>query len=189
MADDPVPATPRLARCDLAVCEAMCCYDGVYLRPGQEARITATVRAHPEFFAFLPEPFIVDGTWQNRIRGRKTAVRPHAYRNPAFPPHFDRTRCVFAFPDGRCSLQVLATRLGEHPWARKPRVCWTHPLREGPGGLAPPPVDPREDPDHRGPGYPGYVTSTECGKPRADGAPWRETLADELWYFDHGRPA
>lgn len=178
---------PRLARCDLARCEAACCYDGVYLRPGEEAQLAATVRAHPAFFAFLPVPFVVDGVWQDRIRGRKTAVRPHAYGSPAYPAHFAATRCVFAFPDGRCSLQVLATRLGEHPWARKPRVCWLHPLREGPDGPVPPPVDPREDPDRREPDYAGFVTATACGRHRPDGEPWRQVLAAELVHFAAAR--
>lgn len=174
----------RLARCDLACCEAMCCYDGVYLRPEEEARLTATVRDHPAAFAFLPEPFVVDGTWQERIRGRKTAVRPHAYRSAEWPAHFAATRCVFALADGRCSLQVLATRLGEHPWARKPRACWLHPLREGPSGLAPPPVDAAADPDRHGPDYPGFVSFTACGRHRPGaGAPWPEALAEEIAYF------
>jgi hypothetical protein len=161
----------------------MCCYDGVFLRTGEEARLAATVDAHPAFFAFLPRPFVVDGVWQDRIRGRKTAVRPHAYRGPAYPPHFARTRCVFALADGRCSLQVLAVRLGEEPWARKPRVCWLHPLREGPAGPLPPPVDSRDDPDRREPDYPGFVTWTACGRHRPDGLPWRDALAPELAYL------
>jgi hypothetical protein len=171
---------PRLARCDLAACEAMCCYDGVYLRAGEEARLGAVVAAHPDFFAFLPDPSVVDGVWQGRIRGRKTAVRPHAYRSAAYPPHFAPTRCVFALADGRCSLQVLAARLGEHPWAWKPRACWLHPLRDGPGGVRPPPVEAQDDPDHQPPGYPGFVTSTACGRHRPDGVPWRAALAPEL---------
>ena len=182
------PGPPLIRRCDLDLCEAACCYDGVYLRPGEEARLVATVRAHRAFFAFLPEPFVVDGTWQNRIQGRKTAVHPHAYRNPAFPPHFARTRCVFARVDGRCSLQVLAVRLGEHPWARKPRACWLHPLRERPGGLAPPPVDPGEDADRQDPDYPGFTAFTECGRHRADGLPWRMVLAEELAYWAQMSP-
>jgi hypothetical protein len=169
---------PRLRRCDVAQCEAACCYDGVYLRPGEEAGLAATVRAHSEFFAFLPEPFVVDGVWNGRP-GRKTAVRPHVYRNPAYPVHFAPTRCVFAFDDGRCSLQVLAAARGEHPWARKPRVCWLHPLHEGPAGLVPPPVDPADDADRR-PGYPGFVAFTDCGRHRPDGLPWRQALAPEL---------
>ncbi|MGH7264111.1 MAG: hypothetical protein ACREMB_04545, partial [Candidatus Rokuibacteriota bacterium] len=96
----------RLRRCDLAACEAMCCYDGAYLEPGEEQALTAAVRAHPGFFSFLPAPFVVDGEWLGRLSGRKTAVRPHEYANPDFPPHFGSTRCVFAFDDGRCSLQV-----------------------------------------------------------------------------------
>jgi hypothetical protein len=167
----------RLRRCDIAHCEAACCYAGVFLRPGEEARLVETVRAHPEFFAFLPERFVVDGAWNARP-GRTTAVRPHLYRNPDYPAHFAQTRCVFGLEDGRCSLQVLALARGEHPWARKPRACWLHPLHEGPAGLVPPPVDPADDPD-RHPDYPGFVAFTECGRHRPDGHPWRDVLKEE----------
>ncbi len=174
---------PSLRRCDLARCEAMCCYDGAYLRPGEEARLHETVRAHPDVFAFLPASYVVDGAWQAKLLGRKTAVRPHRYAQPDFPAHFRQTRCVFALADGRCSLQVLAVRLGEHPWARKPRACWLHPLREGPHGPVPPPIDHAGDPDRWGEGYPGFVTYTACGRHREDGAPWRAVLAAELAYY------
>jgi hypothetical protein len=183
MPESAPPAEPRLHRCDLAVCEAMCCYDGVYLGSDEEARLTATVREHAEFFAFLPSAYVVDGTWQDRLRGRKTAVRLHAYRNLAYPSHFRRTRCVFAFADGRCSLQVLATGLGEHPWSRKPRACWLHPLHEGAAGPIPPPVDSTADRDRREPDFPGFAPFTDCGRHRPDGAPWRAVLAEELAYY------
>jgi hypothetical protein len=159
----------------------MCCYDGAYLKPGEEAALAATVRAHRGFFAAVPEPFVVDGVWLGRLAGRKTAVRPHAYRSADFPAHFGRTRCVFALADGRCSLQVLAVALGEHPWARKPEACWRHPLRAGPAGLEPPPATPEGDPD-RAPGYPGFATYTACGRDRPDGIDWREACAAELAY-------
>ena len=188
----PSPGAPRLQRCDLARCEAMCCYDGVYLGPGEEAALAATVRDHPAAFPVLPAAFVVDGAWKG-VPGRKTAVRAHAYRAPGFPAHFARTRCVFALADGRCSLQVLAEALGEHPWARKPRACWLHPLHETPAGLVPPPVDPAADRD-RWPGYPGFVSFTECGRHRPDGRPWSEVLEPECRHFEAlrrapGRPA
>jgi hypothetical protein len=177
----------RLQRCDLARCEAVCCYDGVYLRPGEEAGLVTTVRAHPEFFRFLPAAFVLDGVWNGRP-GRKTAVRPHDYRRPDYPAHFARTRCVFAFDDGRCSLQVLAITRGEHPWAYKPRVCWLHPLFDGPAGLVPPPVDTADDPDRR-PGYPGFTTFTDCGRHRPDGLPWLTALKEEGQAFQSKQSA
>jgi len=176
---------PRLARCDVARCEALCCYDGVFLRAGEEEALAATVHAHPGAFAFLPAPYVVDATWKGQP-GRKTAVRSHAYRRDDLPPHFARTRCVFGLPDGRCSLQVLGMALGEHPWARKPRACWLHPLREGPAGLLPPPPDPADDPDRHS-GYPGFASFTDCGRHRPDGAPWREVLAPEIAYYTSPR--
>lgn len=169
----------RLRPCDLAVCEGVCCYDGVYLEAGEEETIAAEVAADPAFFAFLPRPFVVDGAWRGRAGGRKTAVVPHRWR--ARPAHFDDTRCVFALADGRCSLQVQAERTGRHKWAIKPTACWMHPLRtDGQGRPVGPPRHPLLDPDRVEPDYPGFVTSTPCGKHRDDGLPWRTALAEEI---------
>lgn len=170
---------PRLEICDLRSCEAVCCYDGVYLTAEEERAIRALVRAEPEFFAFLPRVFFRQGG-DRHSRWRKTETRPWRYRSR--PAHFADTRCVFALDDGRCSLQALAAARGEHPWRWKPTACWLHPLRLSAEGVLPPPADPADDPD-RAPGYPGYITSTPCGAHREDGRPWPEALSAELaWH-------
>lgn len=177
----------RLCRCDLRDCEAVCCYDGVYLLPGEEARIAAAVAADPEGFAHVPAEWAVDGSWRGRVEGRKTATRPHAYGPGKLPAHFTATRCVFVLEDGRCALQVSAEAGGLHPWALKPTACWMHPLRLGPDGRPrPPPRDPRHDEDRVEPDYPGYVTSTPCGRHRDDGEVWQNALAEELRYLRRG---
>lgn len=173
----------RLRRCDLAACEAVCCHDGVYLGWGEEERIQALIKEDPAFFAFLPPEAVVDGQWEGRVEGRKTATRPFAYRTPP-PAHFSATRCVFTLEDGRCSLQVLAVQRGLHPWSYKPQACWLHPLRPDEAGrLAPPPVDPAADPDRIGEHYPGFICYTPCGQHDPAGQPWRRVLAEELRYY------
>jgi len=163
----------KLKACDLAQCEGMCCHDGAWLLPEEVARLRRLVFRRRSALPGLPDRFLepVPG-------GHKTATRPHTYASPTFPAHFPKTRCVFCLPDARCALQVLAEADGVDRWAYKPRACWMHPLRDGATGPLPPPADPADDWD-RSPGYPGYVTFTECGRDRADGAPWEEALAAE----------
>jgi hypothetical protein len=177
----------RLKQCDISVCEAMCCYDGVYLGDGEEARITQVVQENPDFFSFLPDEFIVDYC-RGRSSGRKTAIGPHDYQDPHFPAHFTRTMCVFNLPDARCSLQVLATQRGEHPWTYKPMSCYLHPLLHRGSQVVPPPIDQSDDPQKiDGEDYPGYPTYTLCGRHREDGLPWREVLSEELACFQRGQ--
>lgn len=170
----------RLKPCDLAVCEGVCCYDGAWLEEGEEATIDAVVADAPDFFAFLPRPYLVDGEGG----GRKTATVPHTFRSR--PAHFADTRCAFALPDARCALQVYAEERGLPRWSKKPTACWMHPLRTENGRPAGPPRTPLLDPDARE-GYPGFVTTTPCGKHHADGLPWRVALAGEIAWWKSTR--
>lgn len=170
---------PRLRACDPRACEARCCYDGVYLEDGEPERIRAAVASDPEFFAHLPESFIVQGEWAGEP-GIKTAVRPHTFDSPDFPEHFNQTRCAFAFADGACSLQAFAAKRGEDPWTYKPRACWMHPLRLVDGTPTPPRSALERDPQFLGQRYPGYTAYTPCGQQRSDGRPWNHTLQAEI---------
>jgi len=172
----------KLCVCDVTRCEAMCCYDGVYLEPQEEAFLRELVERVPALRAHLPEDFIVDGWWQGEPLGRKTATRPHDYRNPDFPAHFARTRCVFADAQGFCELEKLALSRGQHPWTFKPSTCWLFPLHEDQGVPEPPPVDAADDP-YREPGYPGYATFVSCGRHDPQGQAWRVALAREIGYL------
>lgn len=172
----------RLSVCDVTACEAMCCYDGVYLEPQEEAFLRELVARLPELAAKLPHEFIVEGWWNGRHLGRKTATRPHAYRNPDFPAHFTRTRCVFADAQGFCELEKLARGRGQHPWTFKPATCWLFPLHEDDGEPEPPPRAPVDDP-YRQPGYPGYSTFVHCGRHDPAGRPWQEALLRETHYL------
>jgi len=174
-----------LERCNISECEARCCYDGAYLVPDDEFRIREAIGRDTTFFAFLPlEPFVVDH-WLDSEPGLKTDTRPWEYQNLDFPAHFEQTRCVFAFDDGHCSLQVFADRNNEHPWTYKPLACWMHPLRMGSEGLDITTINQGDTHD----GYPGYTSFTPCGRHRSDGRPWREVLAEEIEYHESKRSA
>jgi len=172
----------RLKTCDPRACEAMCCHDGVYLDEGEERRLRALVERTPALRARLPAEYIVEGCWNGERLGRKTATRPHEYRNADWPAHFPRTRCVFADEAGLCELQKLGMERQQHPWRYKPFTCWMFPLDEEDGEAVPPDADPQGDP-HNVPGYPGYASVVPCGRHEPQGAPWREALAGELGRF------
>ena len=181
----------RLKACDISGCEAMCCHDGVYLDEGEERRLRALVERTPQLRARLPAEYIVDAWIDGEQAGRKTAVRPHAYRNPAWPAHFARTRCVFADEAGLCELQKLGLARHQHPWRYKPFTCWMFPLGldADTGAVEQPETDPADDPA-AGPGYPGFVTVIPCGRHDPEGEPWWQVLSGELAHFDavRGQP-
>ena len=171
-----------LQACDVTRCEAMCCYDGVYLEPQEEQFLHELVARLPALRAHLPAEYIVEGYWNGEHLGRKTATRPQEYKSSAFPAHFTRTRCVFGDAQGFCELEKLARSRGQHPWTFKPAVCWQFPLHETDGEPEPPPMHGRDDP-HRTKGYPGYSTIVPCGRHTPDGKPWREAIRGELDYL------
>ena len=174
----------KLRVCNLGECEARCCYDGVYLEDGEEAKLIDLVASAPGFFENLPHDFIVDGSWGGgRIVGRKTAVRPYEYRAANFPAHFSRTRCVFCSDDHKCLLQVLAVRRGLHKWTYKPKTCWMFPMELDDREPAPPPSVSEPDPQCLGEKYPGFVKFVPCGQDRPDGDPWEQALAEEIKYW------
>ncbi len=178
--------TACLSACDLNRCQAQCCYDGVYLREGEEEKLKRIVAGAPEFFD-LPDEWIVDGYWKGAFDGRKTATRPHQFTSPDVPAHLDETRCVFCDNDHKCRLQRLAVERGVHKWAYKPRACWLFPLTEREGELLPPPGPGAPDPDDLGPDYPGYVKFVGCGRHRQNGQRWSESLAEEIEYWQNDR--
>jgi hypothetical protein len=174
----------KLEVCDVRACEAMCCHDGVYLDPAEEAKLHALVERTPALRARLPAEYVVEGFWQGRRLGRKTATRPHDYRNPDYPSHFPRTRCVFADSQGWCELEKLGRARGRHRWAYKPSTCWMFPLDDIDGVAVPPSADPADDP-HRVRGYPGYVSVVPCGRHDPGGRPWRQALEQEVRFHAH----
>lgn len=175
---------PTLSGCNYPKCEANCCYDGVYLKDGEEEKIKKFVYENPSYFKHLPEEYIVDGNWMNIIEGRKTATRLFDYQNDDFPKHFTRTRCVFAYDNGLCSLQKAATELDLHPWKIKPMSCWMFPLRYKGGQIKTPPLSEEPDPDFVNDDYPGFIKYLPCGKNTENGRPWYEILRQEILYLE-----
>lgn len=171
------PNGVRLQRCDVIVCEALCCHDGAYVEPEDETRIAAAMERWPEFFRHVPAGPIVEENWRGLGGGRKTAVRPWRYRRE-IPAHFPSTRCVFAEDNGFCSLESVARAHGLHPWIFKPVTCFMFPLVEDDPSNGPAP--PGEDPFDLGPSYPGFATIVDCGRHRPGGQPWRDLLREEL---------
>lgn len=181
----------KLRVCDLNKCEAHCCYDGVYMKDGEETKIRGLVESAPDFFSSLPKDFIVDGFWDGEYSGRKTATRPHDFERPDIPEHFTRTRCVFCSADHKCMLQVLAVQRGLHKWLYKPQSCWLFPLRIIDTEPAPPLAFDELDPNCLGEDYPGFAKYVSCGRHRNDGIPWEQSLAEEIgfWREQNTEPA
>ena len=156
----------------------MCCHDGAYLEPQEEQFLHELLAKVPQLQAKLPATVYRGRLLGRRALGRKTATRPHEYRNPQFPAHFTRTRCVFADGSGFCTLEKFARSRGQHPWTFKPSVCWLFPMQETEGQAEAPVADPREDPFQL-PDYPGYETVVPCGRHDPAGRPWQQALAGE----------
>jgi len=173
----------KLSGCDIRQCEGRCCYDGVYLLPGEEQFLHELVARVPALAARLPAEFIVDGWWDGEHLGRKTATRPVEYKAADFPAHFTRTRCVFSDGEGYCELEKLARSRNQHPWTFKPATCWMFPLQDEDGEPAAPVRGPEDDP-YVAPGYAGYASCVGCGKHDSAGRPWRQALEREIAYLE-----
>lgn len=174
---------PLLQLPTCAICEAKCCYDGAYLEESESERIEQFVTEHQELFGDLKQEFIVPGTWKGLEHLKKTATKDFIYKGD-FPQHFNKTRCVFCNDRGMCSLQVAATELQMHPWAVKPRACWSFPIHGvRDGKIIPPPKLNEVDPNNIGPEYPGYVTCLPCGKARLQGISWKDIYKNEIEYY------
>lgn len=173
---------PNLKQCDLKKCEALCCYDGAYLHDSEETLIMETIKRYPDHFINLPEEPIVDGDWMGKVKGRKTATVPYISKKDK-PKHFTDTRCIFVTSDYKCSLQVLGSKIGVHPWTFKPSACWLFPLRLIKNKIIPPPKIDEKDPNDLGIIYPGFVKYTPCGIDYDDGEKWYLVLKDEINYL------
>jgi hypothetical protein len=176
----------KLSVCDIDQCQGRCCYDGVYLQPGEEEFLKELLGRVPELASKVPEQFVVDGYWNGESLGRKTATRSENYTAPDFPAHFTRTRCVFGDARGFCELEKFAREGGQHPWSYKPYTCWMFPLQDDEGEVAEP-VNGLEDDPHVTSTYPGYASCVPCGRRDECGKPWRESLAREIDYLERAK--
>lgn len=176
----------RLRPCDLAVCRATCCHDGVVLDREEAAMITGILQeGRLDRFredAEAPAEWLSD----NGDGRPRTATRPARVTELAedFPAHFAATRCVFLDGGHKCLLQRLAMDEGRLPWFYKPAGCWMHPVAL----LAP--ADGRRRPllTLRTPGRPvgpmtDFAACTHCGRPDRDGIPAADALEPELAFL------
>lgn len=179
----------RVSRCEISRCQGMCCYDGVYVSEESAAVITSLAERHADFFTTLgldlPKRVIVEGEWQGKRGGLKTAVRARDFSATVegYPAHFEDTACVFLARDGRCALQLLSEHEGRHPWHYKPVKCWLHPITIEGDGQSALVLHSRETDPYRLPGYDGFVSTIFCGRTCPGGAPASTVLAKELAFL------
>ena len=179
-------ALPLLGKYDCHNCQAKCCYDGVYLSAEEEKKITEFVSKYADYFTWLERPYIVNGNWPGMTNLRKTATKPYPKYGSDFPSHFSKTRCVFSFESGECSLQRLSTDQQMHPWKIKPRACWSFPIPGIYNGeILSPPASREQDPDYIDENYPGYISYLPCATPQNSGMPWFEKCKNEVEYYTY----
>jgi len=170
----------KLEKCDINSCKGMCCYDGIYLMEGEENYLKKIVKEYKEYFHFLPNDFIIDGNWKNLVKGRKTATKKFNNISNNYPSHFEKTICIFADNEGKCSLQKLALKLKIHKWTFKPTGCWMFPLRLVNEKIVLPPLNQKDDPYLIDDTYPDFITYTNCGKHNEDGEKYDIALKEEI---------
>lgn len=167
-------------------CEALCCYDGVYLSEEDEKQIHYAVKTYPQYFKHLPFNYIVDGQWRDKKNGRKTNTRAYDYVKMKIPQHFTKTRCVFAYENGECSLQKAATNNLLNPWKFKPKGCWLFPITLNRDAYSiTPPLENNIDALELDEEYPGYVKFLPCGKISNKGLSWYKNFKNEILYFNN----
>lgn len=157
--------------CELAICRATCCHDGVWLDDEEREVIGEVIEAH--------EGKLDSYGWREteiftRREGRWKSVTIAEEKPGEFPTHFPRTRCVFLDTEHRCVLQRLAMDEDKHPWFWKPVSCWMHPLLLKPGSRPLLTLATKEN------DAAAFSSHTPCGIPCPGGPPTRETLAAEL---------
>ncbi|MEN8907398.1 MAG: hypothetical protein ABF289_15685 [Clostridiales bacterium] len=181
---DELDDRPRLKGCNLDNCDGICCYEGVYMNnEDEEEFIKKVVDDNKDYFSFLPEVFIKDNNWNDKILGRKVVTRPYKTKMKDYPKHFGKTMCSFSSGNGICSLQKLATDSDMHPWKYKPKTCWMFPVMGFYFGIPmSPPKKEDKDPSYIDDSYPGYVKYLPCGKESDKGEPWYRVYKQGIIY-------
>ena len=171
--------------CEISVCKATCCHDGVYLSGEEKEGIEALLKDVPSILKELnrPTPIFTKTSKRNTW---KTATRPAEPGELAqdYPAHFPKTRCIFLDNSGYCSIQKWSMAQGRNKWVDKPLTCWIHPLvilpkskeRKSPVLTL---VNPDNDPQ-KTEKYPGFASCTHCGRLDKSGTPAYHVLNEEL---------
>lgn len=174
----------KLQPCSLSTCLGTCCYDGASVDEATGNAVQKLVdERRPDFAAMgldLPDAVIETSEW-NGVVGKKTKSRP--FQRPSikdYPPHFNKSACVFLVNDGRCALQILSQADGKHRWYYKPFTCWLHPIKISKDAIRL--YDETSDPNIL-PDYPGFVVCAHCGRTDEQGRPAANVLSEELDYL------
>ena len=176
----------QISLCDLALCRATCCHDGVFLSEEEATMMRELMAEYGDRFASYGVEVSATSVVAEADGSHRTATRPSAAAERAldFPEHFPMTRCVFLDDQHRCSWQRLAVDLGKPAWFYKPIGCWLHPLTLRPvrrGDARPVLRLPgAEDDPLAGEGYPGFASCTPCGRVCDAGRSASEVLRPEL---------
>jgi hypothetical protein len=166
----------------------MCCYEGTYLEKTEALELLRIVDAHSgriqSIGVELPPNVVISETDDAGNSTPRIALKPRAFSSMVahYPGHFADTGCTFLLDDGRCGLQTLGMISDStHKWHYKPLGCWYYPiyLDEETDPITLKICAPGEDPYHK-PGYPGFITYTDCGKDDCGGEPAYQVLSEEL---------
>jgi Fe-S-cluster containining protein len=126
--DDKLLARRGIRRCQLAVCQAACCSDGVWVDHAQAQRILA----HAALIQpFLPAERREPATWFAELHDDPTfpSGRCIGTTTVADPTHPNGSTCVFLRPeDCRCAIQIACLAHHRPVWELKPYYCCLFPL-------------------------------------------------------------
>ena len=180
-----LPDEPYMNLMDCAHCDGRCCYDGVYITAAEEVQIKDIIIRYPEYFQQIPPNFTETGEWGFLFHGKRTIRVPHEYTANDFPSHFLHTKCIFAYTNGECSLQKVATDKGYHPWKFKPASCWQFPLIGlfNDNALEHPHYFGVKDPGFCDEKHPGYVSFMPCSKTVPTGKSWKNVFKNEIQFY------
>ena len=180
-----LPNEPLMKTMDCLHCDGRCCYDGVYITTDEENEINKLIRKYPEYFQQVPPIFTEAGEWGFLFHGKRTIRVSHEYLSTDYPSHFLPTKCVFAYSNGECALQKVATEKGYHPWKFKPASCWQFPLIGlfNENAMERPHYFGMKDPGYCDDEHPGYLAFMPCSKTDSEGITWKRVFKNEIQYY------
>lgn len=195
-----LPTEPLLCRPHCETCEAKCCCNGAYLEKEEVELIEKFVADHQEYFQDLRQDFIIQETEDGTEPRKKTATKDktpteeskstgdiksiggnEAAKN--LTKHCNKTRCIFCSENNLCSLQVVATELQMHPWAVKPKACWSFPIQGVRDGKIIPPLSDKTDSKDARAEFASYFSGLPCGETQTHGESWRDIYLNEIEYY------
>jgi len=176
----------RLARCMPYSCQGSCCYDGTFVEPDEQEVLEGVLTEKADHFATLgieiPKKAFVPTRWPD-TPGTQTALKSKDFSGvPDFASHFTNTSCFMLMESGECSLERIACSQGRHRWFYKPLACWLHPIMADVNGSACFRLFGEADEPFKTEAYPGFVTSTRCGRTAPEGESASVVLTDEINY-------